>query len=261
MPVTGAESWMVVDDDWAPVGPVERYLAHLAGIERSPNTVRAYAHGLRLWFEFLDVRGLVWDSANVEDVSRFVAWLRAPADNVIVLDAASAVRSEATVNRHLAALFGFYDFHARSGVGVAAGLAAWRRASRGSYKPFLHHVTRGRAIATRPVKLRVPRRLPTTLTVEEIAVILAACEHLRDRFLFALLAETGMRIGQALGLRHEDFVSRDRRVTIVPAPITPTALGPSASRRRPCRCRHRWCGSTATTCTASIASSTATTCS
>ena len=66
------------------------------------------------------------------------------------------------------------------------------------------------------MKLRVPRRLPVTLSVEEVAQILVACEHLRDRFLFALLAETGMRIGQALGLRHEDFVSRERRVAIVP---------------------------------------------
>ena len=31
MPVTGAESWTVVDDEWAPVEPVERYLAHLVG--------------------------------------------------------------------------------------------------------------------------------------------------------------------------------------------------------------------------------------
>jgi len=216
MPVTGAESWTVVDDEWVPVVVVERYLAHLAGIERSPNTVRAYAYGLRLWFEFLDRRGLAWDHAGVEDVSRFVAWLRAPADNVIVLDDTAAIRSEATVNRHLAAMFGFYDFHARSGVAVAADLVAWRRVSRGSYKPFLHHVTRGRPIATRPIKLRVPRRLPATLSVKEITRILAACERLRDRFLFALLAETGMRIGQALGLRHGDFVSRERRVVIVP---------------------------------------------
>jgi transposase/integrase len=216
MPVTGAESWTVVDADWVPVEPAERYLAHLAGIERSPNTVRAYAHGLRLWFEFLDGRGLAWDSTGVEDVSRFVAWLRAPADNVIVLDDTAAVRSAATVNRHLAALFGFYDFHARSGVVLAADLVAWRRVSRGSYKPFLHHVTAGQPIPTRPVKLRVPRRLPATLSVEEITVILAACGRLRDRFLFALLAETGMRIGQALGLRHEDFVSRQRQVMIVP---------------------------------------------
>jgi len=99
MPVTAAKSWTVIDDGWMPVEPAERYLAHLAGLERSPNTVRAYAHGLRLWFEFLDRRGLAWDSAGVEDVSRFVAWLRAPADNVIVLDDTAAIRSEAPVLR------------------------------------------------------------------------------------------------------------------------------------------------------------------
>ena len=95
---------------------------HLYGIERSPNTVRAYAFGLRFWFEFLELRDLAWDRVGVEDVSRFVAWLRSPADKVILLDSAASIRAEATVNRHLAAVFGFYDFHARSGVDVAA---AW----------------------------------------------------------------------------------------------------------------------------------------
>jgi integrase/recombinase XerD len=214
-PVSGAESWTVIEDDGAVVVPVERFLAHLAGIERSPNTVRAYAHGLRWWFESLALRNVAWDDAGVEDVSRFVVWLRAPAGNVIALDG-DATRSAATVNRHLAALFGFYDFHARTGVELAASLIAWRRVARGSYKPFLQHVTGGRPVATRPVKLRVPRRLPATLCTEDVATILAACEHLRDRFLIALLAETGMRVGQALGMRHADFVSRERRLTIVP---------------------------------------------
>jgi hypothetical protein len=40
---------------------------------------------LRLWFEFLGQAGVGWADAGVEDVARFVAWLRAPADNVIVL--------------------------------------------------------------------------------------------------------------------------------------------------------------------------------
>ena len=43
-------------------------------------------------------------------------------------------------------------------------------------------------------------------------------QRLRDRFLFALLASTGMRIGQALGLRHEDVVSWERRIAIERAP-------------------------------------------
>ena len=216
MPVTGAQSWTVVDDELVTVAPAEAYLAHLAAIERSPNTVKAYAHGLRLWFEFLDTKSLVWDHIGVEEVSRFVAWLRAPGENVIVFDDRSSRRSESTVNRHLAAVFGLYDFHHRSGVAVATDLVAWRRVSRGAYKPFLHHVSAGRPIATRPVRLRTPRRLPRTIEPAEVTVILDACDRLRDRFLFALLAETGMRVGQALGLRHEDFVSRDRRVVIVP---------------------------------------------
>ena len=216
LPVTGSQSWTVVDADFAMVEPAERFLAYLAAIERSPNTVRAYAHSLALWFEFLRFRDVDWAGAVVEDVAAFVTWLRAPAGNVIVLDASSARRCESTVNRHLAAVFGFYDFHARHGVALAESLVAWRRVPRGSFKPFLHHVTKGRPIPTRPVKLTVPRRLPVTLSVEEVTVLLAACSRLRDRFLLALLAETGIRVGQALGLRHSDFVSRRRELKIVP---------------------------------------------
>jgi integrase len=218
MPVSGTESWTVVGDDGCVVDPVERYLAYLTALERSPNTVRAYATSLALWFEFLAQVGVGWADAGVEDVARFVSWLRAPAANVIVLETGTGRRSAATVNRHLAGLFGFYDHHARSGVSLAGDLVAWRRVGRGSYKPFLHHVTKGKPIATRPVKLVVTRRAPRTLDAEQVVAVLAACEHVRDRFLLALLAETGMRIGQALGLRHVDFVSRDREVRIVARP-------------------------------------------
>jgi len=216
MPVTEAESWTVLGDDLAPVGPVENYLAYLTAIERSPNTVRAYAQSLKLWFEFLAARGVGWDRAEVDDVARFVSWLRAPAANVIVLDASASRRSATTVNRHLAGLFGFYDYQSRCGHEFAERLVEWRRVGRGSYKPFLHHVTKGRLVPTRPVKLAVDKAIPRTLTDEQIAAILRACTHLRDQFLLALLAETGVRIGQALGLRHSDFVSRDRQVRIVP---------------------------------------------
>jgi integrase/recombinase XerD len=216
MPGGGAKSWTVVDDEGVPVGPVESYLAYLSAIERSPNTVRAYATSLKFWFEFCARRRVSWERAGVEDVARFVADLRSPAANVIVLDASASRRAPTTLNRHLGAVFGFYEYQARSGVALAAGLVAWRRSSRSAYKPFLHHVTKGRAVATRPISLPVPRRIPATLTAEQIGVLLAACDRLRDRLLLAVLAETGMRIGQALGLRHADIVSPARELRIVP---------------------------------------------
>jgi integrase len=216
MPGGGPESWTVLDDTGEVIGPVERYLAYLSAIERSPNTVRAYAISLKLWFEFLANARLAWDQVGIEDVARFVSWLRAPAPNVVVLAAEAGRRRPSSVNRYLAGVFGFYDHHSRTGLTVAAELVAWRRVSRGSYKPFLHHVTKGKPVPVRPVKLPVLRRRPATLGPEQVVSILAACEHLRDRFLFSLLSETGMRTGQALGLRHSDFVSRAREVHIVP---------------------------------------------
>jgi integrase len=54
------------------------------------------------------------------------------------------------------------------------------------------------------------------LTLEQVAAVIDAQRRLRDRFLFALLASTGMRIGQAFALRHEDVVSWERRIVIEP---------------------------------------------
>lgn len=93
MPVSGAVSWTVLGDDGDPVAAVESYLAYLAALERSPNTQRAYATSLKLWLEFLDRVGVAWDGVVVDDVAKFVSWLRAPADNVIVLEAGTSLRA------------------------------------------------------------------------------------------------------------------------------------------------------------------------
>ena len=43
MPSSGVESWTVVGPDARPVGLIDEFLGWLTGIERSPNTVEAYA--------------------------------------------------------------------------------------------------------------------------------------------------------------------------------------------------------------------------
>jgi len=49
MPVSGAVSWTVLTDDLEPE-PIELFLTCLAAVERSPNTQRAYATSLKLWY-------------------------------------------------------------------------------------------------------------------------------------------------------------------------------------------------------------------
>jgi len=50
----------------------------LAAIERSPNTVKAYAHDLKDWWTYLAGRGLDWRAVTLEEVGGFVAWLPPP---------------------------------------------------------------------------------------------------------------------------------------------------------------------------------------
>jgi hypothetical protein len=72
---SGAESATLLEDGLV-VEPVDRYLAHLTAIERSPNTVKAYAHDLRDYFVFLRSRSVEWADVSLEDLGRFVEWLR-----------------------------------------------------------------------------------------------------------------------------------------------------------------------------------------
>jgi integrase/recombinase XerD len=214
MSADGGESWTVVGSDLRPVEPLEGYLAWLSRIERSPNTVRAYGLDLQTYFRFLELRGIAWERVTLEQLGEFTAWLRQPAENVIVLASGKPRRGASTVNRMLSAVFGFYDYHVRNGVEVAPVLVDATRSGRGRYRPFLEGIARSKPRG-RVGRLREPRRLPRTLSLEQVSAVIGAQRRLRDRFLFALLFGTGMRIGQALGLRHEDVVSHERRIELV----------------------------------------------
>jgi integrase/recombinase XerD len=237
MPGQGTESWTVLGEDGLPVGPAERFLAYLSDIGRSPNTVKAYAHDIKDFWEFLGGRGLDWREARLEDVGEFVAWLQLPpagrSGAVAVLPSTVAAVSVPTINRKLAAVSSFYAHQARNGAEVGDLLAAWKMGGRGGWKPFLHHVSKGKPYRGRAISLKAAKKLPRILTVAETQAILDACTRLRDRFFFALLHESGCRAGEALGLRHEDIAAAEREISIVPRENANRARAKSGGRTVP----------------------------
>src|SRR2546421_10555277 len=132
---SGTRSWTVLGDDEGPVVPVDRFLAYLTGIGRSPNTVKAYAHDMKDLWQFLGFRGLDWREARLEDIGEFVVWLQLPpagrSGEVAVLPSVTAQVSASTVNRKLAAVSAFYAHQARNGTGAGDLLAVWRTGGRG----------------------------------------------------------------------------------------------------------------------------------
>jgi len=212
---SGRTGWTLTTAGGVPVEPVDQFLRHRFNSEASPNTLRAYAHDLKHFFGFLAEQQLDWQRVTPGEFGSFTAWLRRPAPNVLALPGAPPARAASSVSRAQSAVFSFYEFHRLQGVELASQLETCVGGRGGSYKPFLHGIAATKQ-RVRPGKLAVPKRVPKALTPVQLAQVIAAQTRLRDRLLFALLGLCGLRIGQALGLRHEDLKPWQRTVELVP---------------------------------------------
>jgi len=68
------------------------------------------------------------------------------------------------------------------------------------------------AVLKRSIKLKLPEVLPRAMNPADVRRLLSVIDDTRDRALILLLLRTGMRIGEALGLRLNDFDIRDRKI-------------------------------------------------
>jgi integrase/recombinase XerD len=173
MPARGVESWTVLGDDDVPIAPVERYLAYLTDVERSPNTVKAYAHDLKDYWTFLVFRRVDWREVRLEDLGEYVAWLRLPPSGrggqVAVLPSARPHVGASTVNRKLSAVAAFYAHQLRHGVDVGDLLVRLRPPGRrgGLEAVFAPHQSR-------------PAPAPSDDLAEGVDKVAAGALHRRD---------------------------------------------------------------------------------
>jgi integrase/recombinase XerD len=68
------------------------------------------------------------------------------------------------------------------------------------------------SVLKRSIKLKLPDTLPRAMNPADVRKLLSVIDDTRDRALILLLLRTGMRIGEALGLRLSDLDIRDRKV-------------------------------------------------
>ena len=199
-------------------GPAEEFLEFLRVQASSPNTVKSYARALALWWSYLTVFGLAWDGVTLSRVGGFLSWLRTGEGPRVTSIVPCASRfSESTIATRLRAVTSFYRFHEGSGVPLGADLVRLVHGGRAVYRPMLEHVARRHGRERAVVRVRAPWRVPPpVLTPAQIDAVCDACAwrdeasgqysgRVRDRLLWELLAETGLRLGEALGLQHRDW--------------------------------------------------------
>ena len=68
------------------------------------------------------------------------------------------------------------------------------------------------SVLKRGIKLKLPDVLPRAINPTDVKKLLSVIEDIRDRALFLLLLRTGIRIGEALGLRLNDLDIKGRKV-------------------------------------------------
>ena len=217
LPDSSHPIWMVLDENYLPIEPIQKYLHYLDSIGRSPNTIQAYAHNLKLFWEFLRDSKLDWLEVNLEQLSNFIHWLRNPNKNVLSIEPQISKRSEKTINHCLTTVCGFYEFQERIGAINRVDAYRYQLQPGRKYKSFLHHISKGKEVKTRLLKVKEPKTFPGCLTQSQVNSLIEACNSLRDKFLLRLLYETGLRVGEALGLRHEDMkTGKNNEIHVVP---------------------------------------------
>jgi integrase/recombinase XerD len=68
------------------------------------------------------------------------------------------------------------------------------------------------SLLKRGIKLKLPDALPRAINPTDVRKLLCVIDDIRDRALFLLLLRTGIRIGEALGLRLNDLDIKGRKV-------------------------------------------------
>src|SRR5712692_8125141 len=197
--------YVVVDEDGELIGPIVHYLKYLDGLGSARNTLRSYAAGLRLYWEFLSQERLDWQHMSRGELSRFVLWLKLPSGSLKVLPAhpVEQTRSNRTINHTLTVVRGFYEYQWRMeeiSTNVKEKTTTTLPGRFRRYKGFLHHITKGSPIAKNILRQTEEKRQhPKIVTRDQVQMLLDACTNQRDRLLVWLLYESAMRIGDYVG--------------------------------------------------------------
>lgn len=201
-PLDGSELWVVLDPGLVMHREASDFLRALHGASRSPNTIRVYAGRVASFLGWCAGQGVEWSSISLAALARFKHFVEATPGR------GGRLRSGATVNATLTAVCEFLRFGARTGLieqAVAGRLSEprWLRFT----PPGFDDGESGqfRTVRARALKARAQVSFPEALTSEQAGAVLACCRRPREHFMVILLLETGLRIGEALGLRRCDM--------------------------------------------------------
>lgn len=218
--------YLLVDNNYAVIDEVSRYLTFLDVCGKSPNTLRSYAYNLKLYYSYMRDKGYdplkLFDNKNnkpIDILCSFMFWLQYPntSRNHFEIDGEKCKRSNETVNTIMSTVLSFYQYLLSNNEISEMPVYKIQRVST-HYKSFLYEMTKHNANRFKSVlrKPEAPNRIEA-ITRDQYVELLHIDSSVRNRLLYSLLFEGGLRLGEALGLHLEDLCDlQDGIIKIVP---------------------------------------------
>lgn len=206
----GNTRYYLADSQGTPVEPVLRYLKFKDNAGYARNTLRLQCIHLKHYFRYLDESQKDYQKVTVDDLARFIGWLKNPdtGKRIIPLRLEPTYKAQ-TINANVDTVIAFYKYllmHEETENRLSEKLVKFIKNPTRSSRSFLYGIApKSRPVETHMLRMPVPKRVVRTVAKEDAAILLKACGNVRDYFLLYLLFETGMRIGEALSLWLEDF--------------------------------------------------------
>jgi site-specific recombinase XerD len=220
-------SWSVLSNDIT-VDQLRNWIIHLEEINQSPNTIQAYARHMVRFGNYLEANAKTFKKICISDYDQFLQWLPYALSNpefpgnVVSLNHQPKRLSPALKNQVHLAVKSFYRYlSGQPNFDFDSAEESTSYDSPERYKPFLEHINARRTTRTKDRYLhgdpgKAQRSVSKRLTPENVLTLIKACHLIRDAFLVTLLYNTGMRIGEALGLRHTDIDLKDGVIWVIP---------------------------------------------
>lgn len=213
--------YILLDDNYQVIEVVKNFLKHLDDRRHAENTLKNYAYHMKLYFEFLkeedlDYKGVVDENLELRVLSKFMAWLNTLDEKVIYTQYSERPtrRTVTTINTIMSAVLSFYDYLCRTG--EVRELNIYKLSTFSPFKSFYSEmgITR-KQFKTNILKLKDTDRKLVTVSRDEVSMLISKCKSIRDKLLISILYESGLRLGEALGLRKSDIVIWDNKLKIV----------------------------------------------
>lgn len=209
-PTTEAVRWVVISADYELHIEACAFLESLRQVDRSVNTERVYAGRVALYLSYCVAHGLDWKAPGLPGLARLLHWLvdeplppkgRKP-------DVQPRFRSKATANHIMTTICGFLEFCGQHGWVSSETVGQLSEQKYLAYMPPGYDAGEDgqfRTVRAKAIKFSVAVEGYEWVNAEQFETLVGLTTRARDRFLVALLGGTGMRIGEALGLRRKDM--------------------------------------------------------